>query len=112
MTPRHACASVVSLNSRYPPAMALFNLADAADRLPHAWKSAILARSGDCNIKILKMDRQPYPDETHDYNEALIVVSGMLRLSVAGETIEVKAGDMYVAQAGVPMRCWRAAMGC
>lgn len=82
--------------------MALFNLADAADRLPHAWKSAILARSGDCNIKILKMDRQPYPDETHDYNEALIVVSGMLRLSVAGETIEVKAGDMYVAQAGVP----------
>ena len=37
-------------------------------------ESAILARSGDCNIKILKMDRQPYPDETHDYNEALIVV--------------------------------------
>ena len=35
----------------------------------------------------------------------------MLRLSVAGETIEVKAGDMYVAQAGLPMRCWRAAMG-
>ena len=39
--------------------MALFNLADAADRLPHAWKSAILARSGDCNIKILKWTGSP-----------------------------------------------------
>lgn len=48
------------------------------------------------------MDGQSSPAETHDYNEALIVISGALRLSVLGEEIAVAAGEMYLAPAGVP----------
>lgn len=82
--------------------MPLLDLADLADSQPAAWKSRVLAQAGDCNIKVLKMDGQPSPAETHDYNEALIVISGALRLSVLGEDIEVAAGQMYLAPAGVP----------
>ncbi|WP_268630145.1 cupin, partial [Escherichia coli] len=67
--------------------MPLLDLADLADSQPAAWKSRVLAQTGDCNIKVLKMDGQSSPAETHDYNEALIVISGALRLSVLGEDI-------------------------
>jgi quercetin dioxygenase-like cupin family protein len=82
--------------------MGLFNLIDTADHLPEEWKSRILGQSGACNIKILRMNAQPYPDETHHYNEALIVISGRLCLSVDGSTIGVSAGEMYLVPAGVP----------
>lgn len=82
--------------------MPLLDLLDAANGLPDAWKSRVLAQAGDCNVKILRMDGRPSPAETHDYNEALIVISGALRLSVKGEAIEVAAGSMYLAPAGVP----------
>lgn len=60
--------------------MPLLDLLDAANGLPDAWKSRVLAQTGGCNVKILRMDGQPPPAETHDYNEALIVISGALRL--------------------------------
>lgn len=82
--------------------MPLLNLVDAASRLPDAWKSDVLARTGGSNIKVLRMDGQPSPAETHDYDEALIVISGALRLSVRDDVIEVAAGGMYLAPAGVP----------
>ena len=81
--------------------MPLLNLADIARDLPDTWKSRVLAQAGACNIKVLKMDGQASPAETHDYNEALIVISGVLRLSVQDEDIEVAAGDMYLAPAGI-----------
>lgn len=62
------------------PTVPLLDLLDAANGLPDAWKSRVLAQAGDCNVKILRMDGQPSPAETHDYNEALIVISGALRL--------------------------------
>lgn len=81
--------------------MPLINLADIANGLPAAWKSRVLAQAGACNLKVLKMDGQGSPAETHDYNEALIVISGVLRLSVQGGDIEVAAGNMYLAPAGM-----------
>lgn len=56
--------------------MPLLNLADLADSLPATWKSRVIGEAGDCNIKVLKMDGQSSTAETHDYNEALIVMSG------------------------------------
>lgn len=82
--------------------MPLLDLVDAAHGLPDAWKSRVLAQAGGCNVKILRMDGQPSPAETHDYDEALIVLSGALRLSVHGDAAEVAAGSMYLAPAGVP----------
>ena len=77
------------------------NLNHVAEKLPSFWQSKILGQSGNCNIKILKMDAQQYPDETHDYNEALIVISGKMFLIVEGQQIQVSEGEMYLAPAGV-----------
>jgi len=69
---------------------------------PEAWKSSIVGRVGSANIKVLRMDAQPYAEETHDYNEALLVVDGKLLLQVEGRTITVESGQMYLALAGTP----------
>lgn len=82
--------------------MPLFDLAALADDLPAAWRSTILAQVGPARIKILRMDDMAYEEEIHDYNEGLLVVSGRMMLDVAGEAIVVEAGNLYVAQAGVP----------
>ncbi|MGV2287381.1 cupin domain-containing protein [Trinickia sp. YCB016] len=82
--------------------MSLIDFDTFAASLPDAWKSSIVGHVGPARIKVLKMDEQAYGEETHDYNEALIVASGELKLQVAGETILVGAGQMYLAEAGVP----------
>lgn len=82
--------------------MAHMNLNEIAEKLPEFWISKIIGQSGNCNIKILKMDGQHYPDETHDYHEALIVIKGKMLLVVNDEKIEVAEGEMYLATAGVP----------
>lgn len=73
----------------------------AADK-PVAWKSSIVGRVGPANIKVLRMDDSAYAEETHDYNEALLVVNGKLLLQVDGDAITVESGQMYLALAGTP----------
>jgi mannose-6-phosphate isomerase-like protein (cupin superfamily) len=71
-----------------------------AKTLPAAWKSTVVGKVGAANIKVLRMDEQPYAQETHDYNEGLLVVDGELRLQVGQDEVVVEAGQMYLAQAG------------
>lgn len=63
----------------------LFDLNQQADELPEAWRSAVLGRVGAANIKVLRMDARSIADEVHDYSEGLLVISGHLRLQVAGK---------------------------
>jgi mannose-6-phosphate isomerase-like protein (cupin superfamily) len=79
----------------------LFDLAQAA-QLEQAWRSKRLASVGDANLKLLRMDAQAYPVETHAYAEGLLVLDGELYLEVAGEAVTVAAGQLYVVPAGVP----------
>ena len=53
------------------------------------------------NIKLLRMDGAPYPDESHDHPEGLLVVDGQLNLTVGSEAITVRAGEIYVVPVGV-----------
>jgi mannose-6-phosphate isomerase-like protein (cupin superfamily) len=94
------------------PFMALFNLLQIADELPAAWKSSILGQVGPARIKVLRMDEISYAEETHDYNEGLLVVSGRMVLHVAGETVIVNAGEIYIAQAHVPHAVLSGSHGC
>lgn len=80
--------------------MNLINLKSAAAR-SKTWKSIILARVGGANIKVMRMDDTPYPDESHDYPEGLLVVDGQLNLTVDSEAITVRAGEIFVVPAGV-----------
>ncbi|KKO57381.1 cupin domain protein [Serratia ureilytica] len=70
----------------------LFDLNQQAAELPEAWRSAVLGRVGAANIKVLRMDARSIADEVHDYSEGLLVISGHLRLQVAGEEVVVRAG--------------------
>jgi len=80
--------------------MSLIDFDALACELPLAWRSTILGSVGATRIKVLRMDEQAYPEETHDYNEGLLVVSGRLMLQVDGVTITVQPGQMYLALAG------------
>jgi mannose-6-phosphate isomerase-like protein (cupin superfamily) len=66
-----------------------------------AWKSVVLTRVSGANIKVMRMDETPYPDESHDYPEGLLVVDGRLNLTIGSESITVRAGEIYVVPAGV-----------
>lgn len=81
--------------------MALIDFGSIAAGLPEAWRSRVVGQVDAARIKVLRMDDAPYPAETHDYNEGLLVVSGRMLLEVAGEEVVVDAGQMYLAEAGV-----------
>lgn len=66
-----------------------------------AWKSIVLARVSGANVKVMRMDGTPYPNESHDYPEGLLVVDGQLNLTIGSEAIAVRAGEIYVVPAGV-----------
>jgi mannose-6-phosphate isomerase-like protein (cupin superfamily) len=82
-----------------------FNLIDlnaVAGSLPQAWKSLIVGEAGGAQVKTLRMDGLAYPEETHDFNEGLLVIHGQMKLKVAGARVNVDAGQMILVQAGVP----------
>jgi quercetin dioxygenase-like cupin family protein len=66
-----------------------------------AWKSSILAKVGGANIKVMRMDGQPYPNESHDYLEGLLVVDGQLNLTIGVDAITVRAGEIFIVPVGV-----------
>ncbi|MFC5436566.1 cupin domain-containing protein [Rhodanobacter umsongensis] len=74
----------------------------SAALLDQAWRSKLVARIGDANLKLLRMDAQPYPAEMHAYAEGLLVLDGELRLDVAGRIVTVGAGGFYLVPAGTP----------
>ena len=80
--------------------MPLLDFTAIAEQLPEAWKSKRLGQVGPAHIKVLRMDAQAYEEETHDYNEGLLVISGHLLLSIADQAIRVEAGQMYLVEAG------------
>ncbi|PJR64626.1 MULTISPECIES: cupin domain-containing protein [Raoultella] len=82
--------------------MSLFDLRTEAHALQEAWRSQVLGRIGETNLKILRMDERSVIEEVHEYDEGLLVIDGRLELSVKGKKISVTSGQLYVAKAGVP----------
>ncbi|MFC5474575.1 cupin domain-containing protein [Paraherbaspirillum soli] len=82
--------------------MGVIDLKQAASELPSAWRSAVIGQVGAARLKILRMDGLPYEEETHDYNEAFLVLDGQMNLIVAGRTVSIRAGEMFVVDAHVP----------
>jgi mannose-6-phosphate isomerase-like protein (cupin superfamily) len=77
-------------------------LVDLAAQLPEAWSSSVLARFGNARLKLLRMDDAAYPEESHDYDEALLVLDGVMLLGIRGQVLPVQAGELYVVPAGLP----------
>jgi quercetin dioxygenase-like cupin family protein len=76
------------------------SLRDEAAALPEAWRSRVLATIGGADLKVLRLDGAPYPEEVHAYPEALLVIDGELRLVVEGEARTVRGGELCVIAAG------------
>lgn len=81
--------------------MPLLSLDSLSSQLPSPWKSRLVGQVGPARIKVLRMDAQAYAEETHDYNEGLLVTHGCLHLSIGAERVTVMAGQMYLVEAGV-----------
>ena len=82
--------------------MSFIHLPSVAQSLPHAWRSRVVGRAAGANVKVLRMDALAYPDETHDFDEALLVVDGQMHLHLQGRQVTVSAGEVYIVPAGVP----------
>jgi quercetin dioxygenase-like cupin family protein len=82
--------------------MPKIKLSPSAATLPQAWRSIIVGQAGGANFKLLRMDAATYPDECHDFDEALLVVDGQMNLQIHGEVIEVRAGEVFIVPAGTP----------
>ena len=80
--------------------MPLLDFVAIAEQLPESWKSTRLGQVGPTHIKVLRMDAQAYEEETHDYNEGLLVLNGCLRLGIDDTVVTVSTGQMYLVQAG------------
>ncbi len=68
---------------------AKIDLLAAARALPATWRSRVVGRAA-------------YPDETHDFDEALLALEGQMNLELQGRRIEVGAGEVFIVPAGVP----------
>ena len=51
--------------------MTKIKLSTIADQLPRAWNSMVVGQAAGANLKVLRMDAAAYPDESHDFDEAL-----------------------------------------
>lgn len=81
--------------------MTSIHLPSLATQLPAAWRSTIVGKAAGANVKVLRMDGAVYPDEVHDFDEALLVIDGQMNLDIQGEITSVRTGEVYIVPAGV-----------
>lgn len=79
-----------------------YNLKSIVTEIPSAWKSVILGEVGPAQIKVLRMDEMSYGEESHDYNEALIVISGNMELVIEDVPLTVNASEIVIIPANTP----------
>jgi mannose-6-phosphate isomerase-like protein (cupin superfamily) len=48
------------------------------------------------------MDGAEYPNEVHDFDEALLVLEGQMNLRLDTQVVPVRAAEIYIVPAGTP----------
>jgi len=81
--------------------MAKTDLRTLAATLPSAWSSNIVGKAAGVNFKVLRMDQAAYPNEVHDFDEALMVLDGQMNLRFEEKIVNVTTGEVYIVPAGV-----------
>jgi quercetin dioxygenase-like cupin family protein len=76
------------------------NLMDLASSLPEAWRSKIVGEAAGANFKVVRMDGRTYPNESHSFNEALLVIEGQMNLQFGEKVIQVQSSEVYIVPAG------------
>jgi mannose-6-phosphate isomerase-like protein (cupin superfamily) len=78
------------------------NLFELASALPGAWQSRLVGNAAGANFKVVRMDGRAYPEESHAFDEALLVLEGRMNLTFADQLVAVRSGEVYIVPAGVP----------
>jgi quercetin dioxygenase-like cupin family protein len=78
------------------------DLLEEASTLPDTWRSVVVGRAGGANVKVLRMDEGAYPRETHEFDEALLVLDGQMNLEIDSRVLPVHRGEVIIVPAGVP----------
>ncbi|MCZ2527496.1 cupin domain-containing protein [Streptomyces sp. HB2AG] len=81
--------------------MGAIDLAEMAAGLPEAWSSRRLGLVGAACVKVLRMDELPVEEEIHGAAEALLVLDGRLELEAGGMSVSVRAGELFMVEAGI-----------
>lgn len=82
--------------------MSKTNLLLQSSALPDAWRSIIVGRAAGANVKVLRMDDRAYPNETHEFDEALLVLDGQMNLEINNQVLSVRRGEIFIVPAGLP----------
>jgi quercetin dioxygenase-like cupin family protein len=69
--------------------------------LPDAWRSILIGKAAGANVKVLRVNDLPYPDETHDFDEALLVIEGQMNLQIHNQVLALQQGKVYLVPAGI-----------
>jgi quercetin dioxygenase-like cupin family protein len=80
----------------------VINLISCAQALPTPWRSTVVGKAEQAVFKVLRMDATSYPEERHDFEEALLVLDGQMNLDIQGSITQVRAGEVFIVPAGVP----------
>ena len=83
--------------------MPKIDLLSSAESLEMAWRSQVLCRVGGANFKVVRMDARAYPDECHEFDEALLVLEGQMNLEIHNSVVAVRTGEVFVVPAGIPL---------
>lgn len=78
------------------------DLVDLALQIPDAWRSKIVGNVAGANFKVLRMDGHAYPNESHTFNEILLVLEGQMNLQIGGNLVVVRSGEACMVPAGLP----------
>jgi mannose-6-phosphate isomerase-like protein (cupin superfamily) len=82
--------------------MQSISLTKTAAELAMPWRSTIIGQAAGANLKVLRMDGSAYPDEVHDFDEALPVIEGEMHLDIADKITTVRAGEVFIVPSGTP----------
>ena len=82
--------------------MSKFDLITVSQQMRTAWHSMLVGHAAGAQIKVLEMNADAYPDETHEFDEALLVIDGVMNLKIGNQVESVKAGQVYFVPAGLP----------
>lgn len=77
------------------------NLVALASSLSEAWHSKVVGQAAGANLKVVRMDGG-YPNESHSFDEALLVLEGQMNLQIGTAVTRVVSGEVYIVPAGVP----------
>ena len=78
------------------------NLVTFASSLTEAWHSKVVGQAAGANLKVVRMDGGAYPNESHSFDEALLVLEGQMNLQIGTAVTRVGTGEVYIVPAGVP----------